>query len=186
MKRLSGREKAIVGVAAAAVVVFVYLFALLLPARRAVANSAQQQADLRDQLEQATRMYREASTAERKIADLNKRVSEIMFPAADVQSATVSTIQSLSKELGITVTSIRPEDPEISKEFTRYPTAVKVEAEIGKIARMLYELEQPNRRLWVEGVEITSAKQTGSTLQATIYVAAYRPPRESEAPDAEA
>jgi Tfp pilus assembly protein PilO len=186
MRQLTPREKAIVGVGAAAVVIFAYLFGLLLPARRAAASIAQQQTEVRDQLDQAERMYHDAMSAQTKIASLKKQSQDIMFPAADVQSGTVREIEKLSKELDVTVTSIRPGDPESADGSTRYPTVIRVEADLGKIVRLLYGLEQPNRRLWVEGAEITSARQTGATLQATIYVAAYKPSRESEAPNVKA
>jgi hypothetical protein len=98
----------------------------------------------------------------------------------------VREIEKLSKELGVTVTSFRPGQSESADGSTRHPAVFKVDADLGKIVRLLYELEQPSRRLWVEGVEVAAARQGEKTLTATIYVAAYSPARESEAADAAA
>ncbi len=180
MRQLSPREKVIAAIGLAVAVIFGYLFILLLPARRASADMASQQAQLQDQLERANQMYKSALSAADEIAKLKKQSQDLMFPAADVQSGMVSEIEKLSKELMVSVTSIRPGDPEKTDGAMRYPSVIKFEADLGKIVRVLYELEQPNHRLWVEGVEITSARQAGGILSATIYVASYAPSRESE------
>jgi Tfp pilus assembly protein PilO len=186
MRQLTAREKVIVSLGAAALVIFAYAFGLLLPARRTLADALQQQAQLTDQLNRTERMYREAMAARQQIAALNQQSQGIMFPSADVQSGMVREIEKLSKELAITVTSIRPGEAEAADGSTRHPAVFKVEADLGKIVRLLYELEQPSRRLWVEGVEIASSRQGESTLAATVYVAAYSPSPESEADNAAA
>ncbi|MCJ7797041.1 MAG: type II secretion system protein M, partial [Thermoleophilia bacterium] len=101
-----------------------------------------------------------------------------------VMSGMVGEIEKLSKELGVTLTSIRPGEVESADGSTRHPVTLKVEADLGKIVRLLYELEQPSRRLWVEGMEIASPRQTEGKLTGTVYVAAYSPLPESEAENA--
>jgi hypothetical protein len=185
MRQLTPREKIIVSIGAAALVVFAYGFGLLLPARRAVAGAVSQQARYREQLTEAERMYREAMAARGRIAGLRQQSQSLMCPWADVESGMVGEIEKLSKELRVTVSSIRPGETESADGSTRHPATLKVEADLGRIVRLLYELEQPGRRLWVEGVEIASPRQTEGRLSATIYVAAYAPARESEAENAE-
>jgi Tfp pilus assembly protein PilO len=186
MRQLTPREKVIVSIGAAALVVFAYGFGLLLPARRARAGAVSQQAQYREQLNEAERMYREAVAARGKIAGLRERSQSLMCPWSDVMSGMVGEIEKLSKELGVTVTNIRPGETQSADGSTRHPATVVVEADLGKIVRLLYELEQPSRRLWVEGVEISSARQTEGKLTATVYVAVYSPLPESEARNAEA
>ncbi len=181
MRQLSPREKTLVAFAATALVVLAYVFGLLLPERRALGEARLRQAQLKDQLAQAELMYREAAAAQQQIGGLKARSQGIMFSSSDVPSGMITQIENLSKELGVAVTTIRPGDPESADGSTRHPAVFKVEADLGKIVRLLYELEQPGRRLWVEGVEISSVRQTGGALSATIYVAAYSPSHGSEA-----
>jgi Tfp pilus assembly protein PilO len=185
MRQLTPREKIIVAIGAAALVVFAYGFALLLPARRALAGAVNQRDQYRRQLDDADRMYREAAAARGKIAALRQQSHSLMSPWPDVVSGLVAEIEKLSKELGVTVTSIRPSETDSADGSTRQPATVKVEADLGDIVRLLYELEQPSRRLWVEGVEITSPRQGEGKLTATVYLAAYSPLPESEARDAQ-
>jgi len=186
MRAFTAREKTLIALAAVALVLLAYAFGLLRPARRTLGELRRQEADLKDRLGQAERMYREAGAAQQQIADLKAKSQAIMFPSSDVQSGMVTEIEKLSKELGVPVASIRPGETESANGSMRHPAVFKIEADIGKIAQFLYELEQPSRRLWVEGVEIASARETGTTLSATIYVAAYSPSRGSEAKNAQA
>jgi hypothetical protein len=50
----------------------------------------------------------------------------------------------------------------------------------------MFDLEKPDRRLWVEGVEISAPRRDEEKLQATFYIEAYTQPDESEKTDAEA
>jgi len=186
MRQLAPREKVVVGIGASALVLFVYAFGLLLPARRALTGAVSQQAQYREQLSEADRMYREAMAARGQIATLTEQSQSLMSPWPDVMSGMVGEIERLSKELGATVTSIRPGETESADGSLRQPATVKVEADLGKVVRLLYELEQPSRRLWVEGVEIASPRQADDKLTATVYVAAYSPLPESEAENAPA
>ncbi|MFB3880242.1 MAG: type 4a pilus biogenesis protein PilO [Armatimonadota bacterium] len=186
MRQLTRRERGALLIGAAALVTFAYTFGLLLPARRSLARAQSERAQLTDQIEQAERMYKEALAVQPQIGALRQRSRAVMFPSADVQTGMVREIEKLSKELSITVTSIRPGDAESADGSTKHPAVLKVDADLGKIVRLLYELEQPTRRLWVEGVEIAAARQGEGALTATIYVAAYSPARESEGGDAAA
>jgi len=186
MRQLAPREKALVAFAVTALVIFAYVFGLLLPERRALGDARRWQGQLKDQLAQAELMYREAAAAQQQVAALGAQSQSIMFGSSDVQSGMVTEIEKVSKELGVAVTSIRPGDPDSADGSTKHPAVFKVETDLGNIVRLLYELEQPGRRLWVEGVEITSARKTGGALAATIYVAVYSPSHESEAKNGEA
>jgi hypothetical protein len=64
----------------------------------------------------------------------------------------------------------------------KYPATFQVEAGFSDLVRLMFELEQPERRLWVEGVEISADRQVGGRLQATFYVAAYAEAEVRDAP----
>jgi Tfp pilus assembly protein PilO len=186
MRPLSPREKALIVIAAAALILVVYLFALLLPMQERSRDLARQEASLREQIAAGERMYREGQTANGEIAALRAEVENLSFPQPDVKVGTVRILEGLASEVKVTITSIRPGEPESVDGAIRYPVTLKLETQFGKAIRLLYELEQPGRRLWVEGLEITSARQTGDLLQVTVYVAAYQRAKESEAKSVEA
>ncbi len=186
MRPLAPREKLLVAIAASALLIVVYLFALLLPVRERGRELARQEGSLREQISAAEKMYQEAEAANGEIIALRDEIDDLLFPKPDARVGMVRAVEQLATEMKVTITSIRPGEAESVEGAIRYPLTLKLEADFGKAARLLYELEQPSRRLWVEGVEITSARQTDMTLQITVYIEAYERTEESEASHVEA
>lgn len=184
MRRLSRRERGLIAAAVAALVIFVYAFGLLLPMRDRAQKLAQQEASLDRKIAEAERMYRGVPELVADIARLRRQVDRLMFQAEETPVAMVQELDGLASDLGMTVTSVDPGDPEQVAGCVRYPMTLKVDSDFASLMRLLYALEQPEHRLWVEGVEITSARRGAGELGATFYVAAYAAGKESE--DAEA
>jgi hypothetical protein len=61
-----------------------------------------------------------------------------------------------------------------------------LEADFSDLVLLMFALERPGRRLWVEGVEISAGRQARGRLQATFYVAAYAESEEGEVEDGQA
>lgn len=173
MRPLSLREKSLIAIAASALIVVVYLFALLLPAREQGRQLARQESMLQEQIAAADKMYREAEVANGEIIALRAELDNLLFSKPDVKIGMVREVEQLASETKVTLTSVRPGEVESVAGAVRYPLILKFEADFGTIARFLYELEQPSRQLWVEGVEITSARQSNDKLQVTVYIEAY-------------
>ncbi len=186
MRPLTPREKLLIAITASVLIIVVYLFALLLPVREQARELARQEASLQEKIKAAEQMYREAEAANGEIMALRAELANILFSKPDARVGMVRAVEQLATEMKLTITSIRPGEAEAVEGAIRYPLTLKLEADFGKAARLLYELEQPSRRLWVEGVEITSARQTDQTLQITIYIEAYERAKESEAEHVEA
>lgn len=184
MRGLSAREKSVLAGGVIVAVLFGYLLVLLLPTQRAAATTERARNRLQEQLAESERMYREAVAAKAELPALHAQLGAVYFPSPELQSGAIREIEQLTKELNITLTSIRPGEVETKDGSTKQPLAIKVESDLGRIAQLLYDLEKPERRLWVEGIEITSAKQTGDTLAVTVYLAVFSPARESGADDA--
>jgi Tfp pilus assembly protein PilO len=182
---ITTRERNLLLTGALVLIVFVYAFGLLLPAQRTLAELRAEETRLRNQIERANTLYGRAEGANAEITALQQQVDQLLFPGPDVTVASVHALERLANETGAVITRIRPEDPGVSGDLIRYPATVKVEATFSELVRLLYELEQPDTRLWVEGAEIATGRQSGDDLQATVYIAVHRPAEEVESDDAE-
>lgn len=184
MRQLSHRERRLVIIAAAALILFVYVAGLILPLSGKSRALTEELELLRGQTERADMMYAAAETAVSDISALRQHSQELMFVEGDVRVGMVRELEVLARQAKLAITSIRPEEPQSTEGAVKYPATVKVEADFADLVRLLFDLEQPDRRLWVEGVEISAPRRGEEKLQATFYVEAYTPPDESEDTDA--
>jgi len=179
MKQPAGSERTLVLMGAIALVLFGYVFGLLLPLNRQAGDLTRDRIAFEGQLERADNMYTSAQRAEEEIVKLKEQTAAMMFPQSDVGVEMVRRLERLARETQLTITSIRPEDSEAIDGAIRYPATFKVEADFADLIDLMYKLEQPDTRLWLEGVEIQAPRRDEDKLQATFYVAAY-----GSAPDA--
>ncbi len=186
MRQMSAQDKRLLLIGAAAVVVFAYVFGLLLPLHAKARELASEQESLSGLMERAQMMYSAAQAAEADLAELASQTHELMFPEGDVRVSMVRQLESLATETGLTITRVRPEEPQSIEGSVKYRTTFTVEASFSEVVRLMFKLEEPTRRLWVEGVEISADRQAGDRVQATFYVAAYGRTPESEGADAQA
>ena len=113
------------------------------------------------------------------------RVDHLDITARQVaRQAVMRDISQLSSDLGLRLTSIRPDEPESIQNSVRYPLTFRVEADFAHIVRLLYELEQPPHRLWVEGIEIGPGPRGQAEPSALVHVATYTVRPASEGSDA--
>jgi len=186
MRQLSARERRLLPIAAVALILFVYVAGLILPLNDRSKGLAEELEMLKGQTERAEMMYAAAETAASDIAALREQTQALMFLEGDVRVGMVRELESLARQTKLSITSIRPEEPQSTDGAIKYPATVKVEADFSELVRLMFDLEQPDRRLWVEGVEISAPRRGEEKLQATFYVEAYTQPAESEDTDAEA
>lgn len=173
MRSLSARERVLLAVGVVALVVFLFSVGVVLPMRNGAAKLAATEHSLSGRIQQATRMYLEASDLVQEIASLRRELRGVMFPDQDVIVGMMRKIDRVASELKVRVASIRPGETEPLGGALKYPVTVTVECEFPQLVRLLYELERSEQRLWVEGVEITSGRQEAGQLQANIYLAVY-------------
>ena len=186
MRQLSARERRLLLIAVAALVAFVYFAGLLLP----LSNRSRELGDelelLRGETERADMMYAAAEAAASDIAALREQTQALMFPDGDVRVDMVRELERLAREAKLTITSIRPEGPQSTDGSVKYPATFKVEADFSELVTLMFNLEQPSRRLWLEGIEISAPRRDEEKLQATFYVVTYAQADESEEQDVEA
>ena len=173
MRQVAGREKTLILIGVIALVLFAYVFGILLPMNRTAADLTRDRIAFEGQIERADSMYSSAQRAEGDIAKLREETAALMLPEPEVSVEMVRRLERLARGTKLTITSIRPEDIETVDGVLKYPATFKVEAEFADLIDLMYKLEQPDTRLWLEGVEIQAPRREGESLQATFYVAAY-------------
>lgn len=187
MRRLSGRERSLVMFAAAAVVGFVLLFGVGLPMRDRGVRLAEEEEELSGKIEEAARMHERTPAIREEIETLAAEAEGVMFPWEDVKEGVVREIAKLAAEWGMDVTNLTPPgEAEAVSGCLKYSASVTGGATFAQMVRLLYELEQPSRRLWVEAVDITSGHRGGEKLTVTVHLAVYARAKGSEEGDAKA
>jgi hypothetical protein len=164
-------------VAALALVAFVLVFGVALPMADRAASLAVKQSKLRAQIAEAAKLFGRTPAMEQEIETLRADSAKLVVAHGDPKVAVVHEIDQLASDLNLRVTSMKPPgDAEPVGGLLRYPASFKVESDFSHVVRLLYELERPERRLWVETVEITtSGRAAGDELQVSISVAVYVP-----------
>ncbi len=185
MKQLGPEHRRLLGIGAAALIAVLYVVGLLLPLNAKTRELSSEMESLKGAVERSQMMYHAAQAAESDVAALQEDMRALMFPDGDVRVSMVRELERLAAETGLTITSIRPEQPERAGGAMKYPATFRVEAAFSDLVLLMFELEQPARRFWVEGVEISADRKGQAKLQATFYVAAYAQFEEDEAEDAE-
>jgi len=175
------RERLLIVVAAAVLVGFVLVFAVALPMVDRAGKLATDTQELRDRIAEASRMYESLPAMREESASLGAELRGLTKPTAEV----ARELDELTSDLGIRLTSVRPEDPEPVAGCLKHVTTFNVETDYAHMIRLLYELEQPGHRLWVEEIRISPPRRGANELQLIITVAAYVV-RASEESDAEA
>jgi hypothetical protein len=169
MMRGPWRERVLVIAAAAVLVVFVLVFAVALPMVDRAGRLAADTKELTDRIAEASRMYEGLPAMREESVSLAAEVGDLTKSRADV----ARELDGLTSDLGIRLVSVRPEDPEPVAGCLKHVTTFNVETDYAHMVRLLYELEQPEHRLWVEEVRISPPRRGADELQVLITVAAY-------------
>lgn len=173
MSRLSPRERALLAAGAAALVLSALVFGLARPMLARSRQLAREAESLRAELEEAAAIREAAPEIEEELARLRAAAADIARPAGYVAPQLVRDIEALSARLGVSLTRVRPGEPQPSAGCMKYPITFEFESSYDQMVRMLYELEQPAERLWVEGAEISSVRGTPGRLRTVIHAYAY-------------
>jgi hypothetical protein len=187
VRRLSPRERFLIAVAAAALIGFGLVFGLILPMAGRAATLARDEAEYREIIAEAASMYAAVPAIEAEVGDLRSEAARLMFPREEAKVAIVHEIDELAAEVGIRLIRVMPPgDPEPAAGCLKYSASFRADSSFAEAIDLLYKLERPDRRLWVEGVEIISARGAGDELQVNVQLAVYVPIEAGEEDDAEA
>jgi Tfp pilus assembly protein PilO len=181
------RERTVLIAAGAALAGFLLVFFVVLPMRDTAKNLSGQIRTFSAAIDEANKMYRQMPAAEEEAKQMRAETAKLFMPEnVEVTPSLVREIAQLNSDLGINLNSIRPAEPEPVGNGVRYPVSFRIEADFPHIVRLLFELEQPPHRLWVEGIEITPGARGASGLSALVHVASYSLKSVSKGTDEEA
>lgn len=173
MKPLSRRDRVLLVVWAAAVVVVAVVVGLVLPMRGRWVRLNRDVVRLQQQIADAAAMYRQAPELIIETKQLRETAQALSRSGKDVSPVVIREVDQLTKSLAIRLLSIRPGEPETLEGYTKYTAVFEVEGDCEGLARMLYELERPPLQLWVEGAEISSDRTAERQVRAKVSVAVY-------------
>ncbi|MCJ7822694.1 MAG: type II secretion system protein M, partial [Armatimonadetes bacterium] len=80
MRRLSPRERFLIAIAGAALLVFVLVFGLILPMVGRGAQLARDESEYREIIAEAASMYEAVPATEADVAELRSEAARLMFP----------------------------------------------------------------------------------------------------------
>ncbi len=173
MRKLSGRDRILLTAWLAGLVLLALVIGVARPMHARWRGLKKDIATLRQSIAVATAMYRETPAVETEVAELAQIVSTLSRPADEVGPAMIREIDRLTGELGVQLLTLRPGDVEDLDVCRKHTAVFEVESDFPRIVRLLYRLERPPLRLWVEGVDLTSDRTPENKVRAKISVAAY-------------
>jgi len=179
MRAVSPRDRMLLVVWTAAVVVLAVVVGLVLPVRGRRSRLNSDIVRLQQQIAEASAMYRQAPELRMETKELRETAQALSRSGKDVSPVMIREVDRLTKDLGISLLSIRPGEPETLEGCSKYTAVFEVECDFPRVARMLYELERPPLHLWVEGAEISSDRTAENVVRAKVSVAVYTLPQQS-------
>ena len=173
MRRLSRRDRVLLAIWAAVVVVLALVIAVALPMRMRWKTLDGEVLSLQRTIAEAAAMYRQAPELTKEIKELGDTARALSRSGKEVGPTLIKEVDQLTKDLGIRLLSVRPGEPQTLEQCRKHTAVFEVECDFAGVARMLYELEQPPHPLWVEGVEISSDRTAENEVRAKVSVAVY-------------
>ena len=183
MKRLSRRDRVLLTAWGAAVVALALVVGVALPIRSRWKRLDSEVIGLQRAIADAAAMYQQAPALEQEIGELRGLNQVLSRSGKDVGPAVIKEVDQLTRDLDIRLVSLRPGEPQNLEQFRKHTAVFEVECDFAGVAEMLYELEQPEHPLWVEGVEISSDRTADNEVRAKVSVAVYTPQPASEKKD---
>ncbi len=173
MRKMSRRDRILLGVWAAGLVIAALAIGVARPMQKRWSSLKRDIASLQKSISEAEAMYRETPAVEAEAAQLGAVVNTLSRPSDEVGPAMIREIDQLTRELGVQLLTLRPGDVKDLDVCKKHTAVFEVESDFGRMTRLLYRLEEPPLRLWVEGVEISSDRTPENKVRAKVSVAAY-------------
>ncbi len=172
MKRLSARDRTLLGLLTVAVVSALGFLLFVLPSYTEAGRLVQSLKTQRTRLSEAEQLARRVPEKMKRITQLRAEIAAIARPNESPTPEVVRQIEAATKAQGVQLTYLHPAEPEFLENSTKYTTSFGAQASFDKLVRLLYDLEHNSHVLWVEGVELTADRDPG-TLRAAITVSVY-------------
>jgi hypothetical protein len=156
-----------------ALVVTALIVGLMLPMRARWGKAGRRVSLMESRIADAVAMYKQAPSLMREVSRLEQVANGIASPDKTVGPGMVRRIETLTKAGGMTLLNIIPSEPQELEGSFKHTALFEVEARFDRVARLLWDLEQPPNELWVESVTINSDQTTNENVRATIGVSVY-------------
>ncbi len=172
MKKLSTRERTLIGLLVAGVASLLFFLLLLRPLQTEAGQLRRGVHEKQQQLKEQQRLVRSLPRLKQNVQELQTQIALLSRPDVNPTPEVVRQIWQLAAEQGLQLVSIHPSEPEYLDNSTKYATSFEARATFPEIVKTLHELEKSPHFLWVEGVEI-SGDRSADALSMNAVVAVY-------------
>ncbi|RJO65669.1 MAG: hypothetical protein C4523_15645 [Myxococcales bacterium] len=174
-ERLSSREKVLVLITAAAVVVFLVFIAI------AVVNSSL--GSLKDRLETKRDAYEQVNSLKNRYVDSKKEMERFRAEIGDSKNTLTQDVGQLAQENGIDLSQIVQSKGAVDKKANIRAVSVKVElnrVELPPLLKFLESIEKKNKLFFLDSITLRRRYDNPAQLDASFNVSTLVPLNQDE------
>ena len=135
-----------------------------------------QELDTQAQLNEQKEIVESVDDAKAKLAVANAVISKQTWatPVPEVESTTLSKLSSLARANGVKLTGLRPQRQTMAGELEAIPFVLSAEGSFPTVMAFVKAVENPENKLAVNLVQLTSSEGDSDKVTATVGLMAFR------------
>lgn len=135
-----------------------------------------QEIDTRAQQKEQQEIVKSVDEAKAKLAVANAVITKQTWaaPVPEVESTTLSRLSSLARANGVKLTGLRPQRQTMAGELEAIPFVLSAEGSFPTVLAFVKAVENPENRLAVNLLQLTSAEGDSDKVTATVGLMAFR------------
>lgn len=132
--------------------------------------------DTQRQLQEQKEIVKAVDDAKVKLASANTVILKQTWavPIPDVESTTLSKLSSLARSNGVKLTGLRPQRQTLAGELEALPFVLSAEGSFPNVMAFVKAVENPENRLAVSLVQLSSSEGNSDKVTATVGLMAFR------------
>jgi len=143
------------------------------PAWRGLQGASEQLAQRRLLISGAQTMPQQTARLKQEVADLKAVADSLTIYTDDPVPAMIERIAGAARDSGVRVANFVRTPPKNLTHLTRWTLSIGFDAPFPTVARFLYELEDPVRKLTIAKVEMNAVRGGGNRVMASVTISAY-------------
>jgi type II secretory pathway component PulM len=127
-------------------------------------------------LQEQAEIVKSVDDAKAKLATANVVINKQTWATSipEVESTTLSKLSSLARANGVKLTGLRPQRQTMAGELEAIPFVLSAEGSFPTVLAFVKAVENPENRLAVNLVQLTSAEGDSDKVTATVGLTAFR------------
>ena len=169
LKHLSRREKIIFYITISIIAINLGYSFIFRPLLEKYKQLNQEALAKRIMLEKAQRLISQKDIIEREYNKLSSSF-KLTGSAEEQMAKVLSQIESTATKESITISNMRPQPIQDKKFYKRFVVELKCEADINRLFKFFYELENPASLLKIESLKLNPKAAQSSIFEASILI----------------